>query len=481
MGCSNCNQISTCTCSTTTCGCSTILDSGCVQYTGSDLNCLGVTSGNKLEAILGKVNDAVCKMNNIESGQAVNIGNTLFVSKEGVDGTGERQNLTKHFLTVQAALAKALSGDTIVIYPGVYDAGSVTIVDKSIAFVAIGEVTLSTNIIMNNVAGGIIYLHIEGEDLTLQQSDITSVGIFTDSTVDINIHCKNIYSGLSTQTFIDTTSASSLVVKADNFIGDNLLIDAAVSVANIDVKQTIHSSDSVYAYKFNAVGDLDFNVDKIIGSGVTGCLYLSIEACTGKARLGKTTNMAYQGLDIITSKIKIYDTSLLGNTTESFGILRITGLALGSSVLVEDSRIESTPSNAETFARNVVCLGEEATANDVMQVKFKNTTIVNRSTSSSVPTPNLNTGCVGYLGIGGTSAIETWYQNCYLFSASLFYFTPYDTGAAVYMGDGATINCIGGNMTNAAKVAVIVDATFTFAGSFTTEAALIKEMLFDIT
>ncbi len=51
---------------------------------------------------------------------SVTVGNTLFVSKTGLDSSGARQNFAKHYLTIAAAITAASSGDTIVIYPGTY-------------------------------------------------------------------------------------------------------------------------------------------------------------------------------------------------------------------------------------------------------------------------------------------------------------------------------------------------------------------------
>lgn len=48
------------------------------------------------------------------------IGGTTYVSKQGSDGTGQRGNTGRPFLTLTAAKAASLSGDTIVVWPGTY-------------------------------------------------------------------------------------------------------------------------------------------------------------------------------------------------------------------------------------------------------------------------------------------------------------------------------------------------------------------------
>jgi hypothetical protein len=53
-------------------------------------------------------------------GGALTINNTLFVSKNGNNATAVRNDWTKPFLTIQAAITAALAGDTIYIFPGTY-------------------------------------------------------------------------------------------------------------------------------------------------------------------------------------------------------------------------------------------------------------------------------------------------------------------------------------------------------------------------
>ena len=48
------------------------------------------------------------------------VSNTVFVSTLGNDSTGSRTNMGKPFLTLEAALSAATSGDTIVVFPGSY-------------------------------------------------------------------------------------------------------------------------------------------------------------------------------------------------------------------------------------------------------------------------------------------------------------------------------------------------------------------------
>jgi hypothetical protein len=52
---------------------------------------------------------------------SVPAANTLYVAKDGSDATGARGNVAKPFLTLAAAKAAALAGDTIIVRPGTYN------------------------------------------------------------------------------------------------------------------------------------------------------------------------------------------------------------------------------------------------------------------------------------------------------------------------------------------------------------------------
>ena len=53
--------------------------------------------------------------------QGIKVDNTVFVMKNGDDALGMRERFDLPFLTVTAALAAAVSGDCVVVYPGTYD------------------------------------------------------------------------------------------------------------------------------------------------------------------------------------------------------------------------------------------------------------------------------------------------------------------------------------------------------------------------
>lgn len=68
--------------------------------------------------------DLVAANPELGGGGASNVGNSLFVDKDGVDATGTRERFDKPFLTYAAAKAVALTGDTIYVRPGTYNASN---------------------------------------------------------------------------------------------------------------------------------------------------------------------------------------------------------------------------------------------------------------------------------------------------------------------------------------------------------------------
>ena len=62
------------------------------------------------------------------SGGGTNLSKTLFVDPNGNDLTGTKGNLSKPYLTLEAAQAAAVAGDLIYVYPGTY---TVTTTDAS--------------------------------------------------------------------------------------------------------------------------------------------------------------------------------------------------------------------------------------------------------------------------------------------------------------------------------------------------------------
>lgn len=93
MGCNNCNTTcNTCPC---TCGCENVQPTTCLQYTGSTLECIGVASGEMMDAVLEKLNEKLCGLNGSDGASAYEIAVGLgflgtesewIASLQGADG-----------------------------------------------------------------------------------------------------------------------------------------------------------------------------------------------------------------------------------------------------------------------------------------------------------------------------------------------------------------------------------------------------------
>lgn len=76
---------------------------------------------------------------------SISLNNTLYVSKNGNDGTGTRNKITAPYLTIGAAKAAASSGDTIIVFPGAYTEAGITLTSGiSYEFLGVGSLTASS-------------------------------------------------------------------------------------------------------------------------------------------------------------------------------------------------------------------------------------------------------------------------------------------------------------------------------------------------
>lgn len=110
----------------------------------------------------------------------LSIENTIFVSKNGDDGTGLRNRWDKPFLTITAASAAASAGDTIYVFAGAYNEGAndMIVTDVNYYFEAGAEVTANTPI---GDFGSAKNIYIYGEGTFIQQGNDFASGV-----VDMN-------------------------------------------------------------------------------------------------------------------------------------------------------------------------------------------------------------------------------------------------------------------------------------------------------
>lgn len=139
------------------------------------------------------------------------LSGTVWVSKNGVNAQGQRNNLSKPFLTVQAAINAAQSGDAIMIMPGTYtESVGINKDCKVIAWNATisGTLAIQANVqlewlTVNNTNASAESLLMDASNVTLTATNCTfaslgdgiDVGIartgFTVNLVNTNINSSN--------------------------------------------------------------------------------------------------------------------------------------------------------------------------------------------------------------------------------------------------------------------------------------------------
>lgn len=85
----------------------------------------------------------------VDTGSSLEIKSVTLVSKNGNDSTGERGNLAKPFLTLQAAFQSVEDGDLLLLAPGVYDAATY---DRAPSFTMQGLGTVANTTVKNTTA-----------------------------------------------------------------------------------------------------------------------------------------------------------------------------------------------------------------------------------------------------------------------------------------------------------------------------------------
>lgn len=148
---------------------------------------------------------------------SINVANTVFVSKDGVDSTGLRERFDKHFLTITAAQTAAVAGDTIVIYPGTYTDNSLGKNGITYHFMPGAHI---------NTTGQIFYV------VTAMSLNITGYGSFTSD----NKMFRFAAAGTFNVTCLNITQTGAYGVEAVGIVSTN-------AVANITVLGKILCSD----------------------------------------------------------------------------------------------------------------------------------------------------------------------------------------------------------------------------------------------
>jgi len=407
------------------------------------------------------------------------LGNTLIVSKLGVDATGVRESINNHYLTVSAAIAEAIDGDTIIVYPGIYVEGVINLnaltgepngYDK-LTIEMVGDVVIDGSLVgsyfgLNLIGPGAIISNSIGE------SAINLIGtpareVFIDL---LRVESNSIMYTLSLYDFVNVDVSVQYI---------NNVSPASPSISGV---VNFHSNDtvkfkgtSVYSnssenpmINLSATSLLDFNLLKAVN--VSGKQTISIVDCTGDVTINRL-NCGKEGFQITSSTLIIKNTNIKGTTNES-ALVQIEGVSGNNSkVIFLDCLIEGfTFTDADPtspYDVNIVNIGNEGlSTTDFCKVKFDGSTIINKN-------PAVNSGCVGLSGSCASSNIKLWFQNCHLYSGSASIMAMHLCSEGVYMGTNADVYYYGSNTSNGS---VSVEGLTNFIGTLTTNAAFVANI-----
>lgn len=125
------------------------------------------------------------------------IGGTVWVSSLGNDATGERNNLTRHFLTIPAAVAAAQAGDVVMIAPGAYTvSGNIAKDDLVYQTLGVASITYTGTDFLFDTSGLNAGITIDGDFVLINQAGSSGViNINDDSTRNIRFLTIECYAG----------------------------------------------------------------------------------------------------------------------------------------------------------------------------------------------------------------------------------------------------------------------------------------------
>jgi len=192
------------------------------------------------------------------------IGKTLYVSTLGADASAIAYNLNHHYSTITAAKNAALSGDTIVVFPGTYT-----------------EFGLFKD--------GVNYHFMNGAKLVCNGGSAWNVN--SDSTFSVTGDLEITSTSSISAIYVDSPNCNvSFELKRIDVVGNGLFLRNGKITVN--VKEDVRGTNTCVYARSNGTLNLSFKADKLIWTGnstlsqtsvnfFTGCVYM-LNGSTGK-------------------------------------------------------------------------------------------------------------------------------------------------------------------------------------------------------
>ena len=203
------------------------------------------------------------------------VDNTVFVMKNGNDSTAQRERFDLPFLTVEAAVAAANNGDTVIVYPGQYtEANGATIMKPFISMelrpqaeIIVNEATLTTFTMagpdVSIIGAGKITMSAKPSYINVP----TAAGFGGKITIDIDqLFLDGVSLNFGDYENVDIKLNELNVTDASGLLFDGAVLDLSAKVrvnkfvTNINIITTV---PIIIADQFNIPSSFDIEINKV--------------------------------------------------------------------------------------------------------------------------------------------------------------------------------------------------------------------------
>jgi hypothetical protein len=304
----SCNTIDT-----NDCGCSHEHDSKCIFYTGQNLTCIDVVSGDDLTTVLANINNTICSLTPSSVPTVVlQEGSGIDVTSTTVDG------ITTYTIALDSSITTALSaiGVSIATINACLSSTVREIVSTTLYITEVNSTSCGKKILIESIAPSSIPLE-AGIIYNNTSPGSTNGGGGIQMLKALNTDYIQYYN-LTTGDVIEFTFTGQLL--SNNGLVDDIIIELFdETTATVRFTQTINGWNNDGKSSYNIHGILD------VTGATTGLLDLAIEyhslanGLINATRRGRIINKDVTGIDYSNLTIRLSYDNVTGVSTDNFG------------------------------------------------------------------------------------------------------------------------------------------------------------------